>query len=153
MNSLSTRSRSLLLVITVLLVFSVLAGCSSPSTSATGGKNITANDLPDEMKHASSSVQDAYVFAAAHPEIMKNIPCYCGCGKAGHTSNYDCYIKEVKADGTIVYDTHALGCSICVDITQQVMKMTREGKSLKDMRQSIDQTFSQYGPSNMPPAQ
>jgi hypothetical protein len=59
----------------------------------------------------------------------------------------------VKSSGEVVFDQHALGCSICVDIAQDVMKMTRDGKTPKEIRAAIDQTYSQYGPSNMPPAQ
>jgi hypothetical protein len=71
----------------------------------------------------------------------------------GHTSNYSCYVKEVKSSGEVVFDEHALGCSICVDIAQDVMKMTQDGKSPQEIRTTIDQTYSQYGPSNMAPAQ
>ena len=108
--------------------------------------------MPDEVKSAPQVVQQAYQFAAANPDIMQHVPCYCGCGAAGHSSNEACYIDEVKPSGEIVYDQHALGCSICVDITQDVMKMTREGKSIQEIRAAIDQAYSQYGPSNMPPA-
>ena len=88
-----------------------------------------------------------------NPDALKNVPCYCGCGKVGHTSNYSCYVKDVKPSGEIVFDQHALGCGICVDIAQNVMKMTRDGKSPKEIRTAIDTTFAQYGPSNMAPVQ
>jgi hypothetical protein len=55
-----------------------------------------------------------------------------------------------NADGTLKYDTHALGCSICVDITQDVMRLLRQNKTIQDIRGYIDQTYSKYGPSNMP---
>ena len=68
----------------------------------------------------------------------------------GHTSNYDCYVSDVDAAGKISFDYHALGCSVCVDITQDVMRMLREGKSTQDARAYIDATYSKYGPSNIP---
>jgi hypothetical protein len=37
-----------------------------------------------------------------------------------------------------------------VDIAQDVMKLSRQGKSPQEIRAAIDQTFSQYGPSNRP---
>jgi hypothetical protein len=80
---------------------------------------------------------------------MKQIPCYCGCGAMGHTSNYSCYVQSGDANGTLAYDTHALGCSICVDITQDAMRLTRQGLSPKDIRAYVDKTYSRYGPSNM----
>jgi hypothetical protein len=68
----------------------------------------------------------------------------------GHKSNYACYVQSTQ-DGEITFDQHALGCSICVDITVDAMRMQREGKALAEIRQAIDDTYSQYGPSNMEP--
>jgi len=42
-----------------------------------------------------------------------------------------------------------MGCSICVDITQDVMRMLKDGKSPGDIRASIDATYARYGPSNI----
>jgi invasion protein IalB len=56
----------------------------------------------------------------------------------------------VDAAGNITFDNHALGCSICVDITQDVMRMLKDGKTLQEARASIDATYSKYGPSNIP---
>jgi hypothetical protein len=81
---------------------------------------------------------------------MNDIPCYCGCGNVGHTSNYDCYVSDVDAQSNITFDNHALGCSICVDITQDVMRMLREGKSPQEARAYVDTTYAKYGPSNIP---
>ena len=68
----------------------------------------------------------------------------------GHTSNYSCYVEAVDSAGKITYDTHALGCSICVDITQDVMRLLKEKKTLAEIRTYIDDTYSKYGPSNIP---
>jgi hypothetical protein len=108
------------------------------------------NDLPAEMRGAPASVREAYQFAAANPEILQSIPCYCGCGAMGHTSNYACYVSDVGPAGEITYDSHALGCSICVDITQDTMRFLRQGESVEDIRAIIDNTYSAFGPSNMP---
>ncbi len=106
--------------------------------------------LPAEMQNAPTRVREAYQFAVANPDALKNVPCYCGCGAMGHTSNYSCYVKESKADGTIVFDAHALGCSLCVDITQDVMRSTRDGRAPPEIRASIISTYSQFGPPNQP---
>lgn len=108
------------------------------------------DQMPMDVQNAPVAVREAYQFNVANPHIMRDIPCYCGCGNIGHTSNYDCYVSNVAADGKITYDNHALGCSICVDITQDVMRMTREGKSPQQARVMIDATYSKYGPSNIP---
>jgi hypothetical protein len=143
--------RWLRLLVALFPIVSLLAGCSTTSHSQQN-KMALMSELPVDIQKAPVSVSDAYRFAAANPNVLKNVPCYCGCGSAGHTSNLSCYVKEVKPSGEIVFDQHALGCSICVDITQDVMKMTRDGKSPKEIRAAIDKTYSQYGPSNMPAA-
>jgi hypothetical protein len=106
--------------------------------------------MPADIAAAPRVVQDAYLFAAAHPDVLTQIPCYCGCGAIGHASNYACYISDVAADGTITYDSHALGCSICVDITRDTMRLLDEGRSVVEIRAEIDATYSAFGPSNMP---
>ncbi len=140
----------------VILAPAVLAtGCSSnPATAATNTGDMAemklapVSALPQEMQSAPTSVREAYQFAVANPDALKNVPCYCGCGAVGHTSNYSCYVKQAKSDGTVVFDKHALGCSVCVDIAQTVMKLTREGKSPGQIHDQVVATFSSFGPSN-----
>jgi hypothetical protein len=105
--------------------------------------------MPADVKSAPISVQQGYQFATANPDILQQIPCYCGCGKMGHTSNYSCYIKGKDEAGKISYDTHALGCSICVDISQDVMRLLKDKKSIQEIKTYVDQTYSKYGPSNI----
>ena len=134
-----------------LVMLTVLPACSTQSSSGDIHLNMASMDLmPAEVHAAAVSVQEAYQFNVANPEIMKEIPCYCGCGNIGHASNYDCYVSNVDDAGKISFDNHALGCSICVDITQDVMRMLKDGKSPQEARASIDATYSKYGPSNIP---
>src|SRR5512143_786552 len=109
-------------IFTVFLISStILAACRTnpPSKSNTDGLAMASmSGMPAEVKSAPTTVQQAYQFAVANSVVLKQIPCYCGCGKIGHTSNYACYVKNAAENGSITYDDHALGCSICVDITQ-----------------------------------
>ncbi len=141
------------ILILMLLSAGVLAACSGSAGSATKDSNlamaIMAN-MPTEVKSAPTTVQQAYQFAVANPDVLKQIPCYCGCGAMGHTSNYSCYVSGVEANGSVTYDTHALGCSICVDITQDTMRLMKQGDTVPEIKAYIDQTYSQYGSSNIP---
>lgn len=133
------------------LMLTSLSACSGGSTDQAAVLTMASMDgMPAEVKSAPVTVQQAYQFAVANPDIMQHIPCYCGCGAMGHTSNYACYVSDVDAQGNINYDTHALGCSICVDITQDTMRLLRQGKTLPEVRLYVDQTYSQYGSSNIP---
>lgn len=106
-------------------------------------------EMPADVQSAPVSVQQAYRFAFANPDVLQHIPCYCGCGAMGHTSSYSCYVAGVDAAGKITYDAHALGCSICVDITQDTMRLLAQGKSVQEIQAYVDSTYAQYGPSNM----
>ncbi len=64
--------------------------------------------LPDLLRKAPPKVRDAYRFAIANRETLRQIPCYCGCG-AEHKSNAECYIKNVAADGKIEFDLMSYG--------------------------------------------
>lgn len=65
--------------------------------------------LPDFVRSAPTQVREAYRFAIANRELLSAFPCYCGCGSMGHRSNLDCYIKSVRADGSIEFENHAFG--------------------------------------------
>ena len=39
-------------------------------------------------------VRATYDFAAQHPEILKYVPCYCGCGEQGHKANESCFVAS-----------------------------------------------------------
>lgn len=148
------RARWLVLSVALILLVSTLGGCAGTKSSQTDlNKMAPMSDMPSDIQEAPTVVQEAYQFAVANPDALKNVPCYCGCGAVGHTSNYSCYVQEVKNSGEIVFDQHALGCSLCVDISQDVMRLTSEGKTPQEIRGTIDQTYSQYGPSNMEASQ
>ena len=143
-------SRNVIFLLLIgLIALTTLPACSSQSSDV--HLDMTSLDkMPAEVQSAPVTVQQAYQFASANPDVMKNIPCYCGCGNVGHTSNYSCYVSNVVDKGKFTFDNHALGCSICVDITQDVMRLLKDGKSPQDARAYIDATYSKYGPSNIP---
>ena len=143
-------SKFTFLLMIIALVSATISACSASSSSEVHLAMAPLDQMPMDVQSAPVTVQEAYQFAAANPDVMKAIPCYCGCGDIGHTSNYDCYVSNVDAQGNITFDNHALGCSICVDITQDAMRMMREGKSTPEIRAYIDATYSKYGTSNIP---
>ena len=54
-------------------------------------------------------IRAAYEFAAQHPEVLRYIPCYCGCENSGHRANEDCFVQSRDADGQVrSWDTHGM---------------------------------------------
>ena len=56
---------------------------------------------------SGSEAQALYRYAVEHDGELQYIPCFCGCGRLGHKSNRDCYIKAVNPDGSVVFDSMA----------------------------------------------
>ena len=130
----SKSRKFIFLLIVTALASTAVSACSTSSSSEVHLAMTSLDQMPAEVQSSPVAVQEAYQFNTANPDIMKDIPCYCGCADIGHASNYDCYVSVVDASGKVTFDNHALGCSICVDITQDVMRMLREGKSPQDAR-------------------
>ncbi len=145
-----TQPRKLLLFSFVaIILLASLPACTATQESV--HVNMAPMDkMPAEVQSAPVSVQQAYQFALANPDIMQQIPCFCGCGRLGHESNYSCYVQNIDTQGNINFDDHALGCSICVDITQDTMRLMKQGKNPQEIRAYVDATYSKYGPSNIP---
>jgi hypothetical protein len=143
-----TFKSSLLLLVILLLILPTIAGCSSEKSHET---NVAHAEMPDYVQNAPPRVQEAYNFAVDHPDALEYQPCYCGCGGMGHISNLDCFVQEFRDDGTVVYDNHASGCGICVDIAQDVMRMREQGKTPLEIRTYIDGFYSGFGPSTDTP--
>ena len=95
-----------------LLLLPALAVVVSACTGQAENGNLALapmSAMPDFVKDAPPQVQEAYQFAVANPEILQQMPCYCGCGAMGHQNNYQCYVKEVRADGSLTFENHAFG--------------------------------------------
>ena len=90
---------------------------------------------------ADGATEEAYAFALHHPEIVRWMPCYCGCEAMGHGSNLDCYFKAGTVGDKAVYEEHASYCEICVRITLKAKQLNASGQSLTQIRQAIDKTF------------
>lgn len=136
------RRYSFCLIILALLV----AGL--PACSAAGNSSVhmmPLEKMPPDVQSAPVRVSEAYQFSAANREVAESVPCYCGCADIGHRSSYDCYVDETYDFGAVIFDKHAVNCGICVDITQDVMQLMREGESTPEIVNYINDTYSKFG--------
>jgi hypothetical protein len=62
---------------------------------------------PEFVTRAGPEIQRLYAFNVTHGDLMRYMPCFCGCGGDGHRNNRDCFITSVGADGTVVFDDMA----------------------------------------------
>ncbi len=83
-------------------------------------------------------LKDAHVFAADHPEVASYVPCYCGCGSAGHKHNADCFVKGRDPEGRVTeWEPHGVSCAVCIDIAVDSMKMRNSGASVTAIRKKV----------------
>ena len=86
-------------------------------------------------------VRNVYEFAALHPEVLRYVPCFCGCAKlSGHASSEDCFITS-RSKGTVSWNAHGQVCPMCVTIGLQARQMHLEGKSLGEIRAAIEKKY------------
>lgn len=132
----------------LFLVAPLAAGCSAQTGNQGEHTYQLASlaQMPDNIQQAPATVREAYQFAVFNKEVLEQLPCYCGCGAMGHTSNYSCYISGEDDKRQLVFDNHALGCQICVDITQDAMRLLDEGQSIDEIFDYVDATYSRFGP-------
>jgi Protein of unknown function with PCYCGC motif len=96
-------------------------------------------------------VQQVYEFAARHPEVLQYVPCYCGCERVGHNGNHDCFVKSRAANGRVTeWDTHGMGCAICLDVGRDAMTLFNSGNSPTQIRAAIDKKYGSHFPSSTP---
>ena len=128
------------------LAYFVLAGDSTKKPESQAKTEPELN-LPS-YAYTNSITLKAYKYATEHPEILEQIPCYCGCGgHSGHRFLRDCYIHDDRK-----YDEHASFCDVCVGEAIKVQNYLAQGKTLTEARALID---AEYGPkgdgTNTPP--
>ena len=70
-------------------------------------QTLPRGELPAFARSRTQDNTDLYRYAVEREEELKYIPCYCGCGGIGHTSNRACYIKREHPGGKMTFTSHA----------------------------------------------
>ena len=93
-----------------LLITGVLgfAGCTKFEAAAHRYKLAPESILPPDIAKARPDIREAYRFAILNRGTLRYIPCYCGCGSEGHTSNASCYFKDSSTPANPVFDRMSL---------------------------------------------
>jgi Protein of unknown function with PCYCGC motif len=84
-----------------------------PPTPSKAAMTVSMPPIPSPGYPPGGSVDVAravYKFAAEHPEVLKYVPCYCGCESTGHGHNESCFVKRRDAKGNVLeWDVHGYG--------------------------------------------
>jgi len=128
----------------------VISACGKGETSHEGHSShapngdlremtASADKLPAFLDDQPDAVKLAYQIAGTLDDTLQWIPCYCGCGdSAGHKSNLNCFVHEIRDDGSVEWDDHGTRCGVCVQIAVETAQMKQQGKSNLEIREYID---------------
>ncbi|MCZ8534440.1 PCYCGC motif-containing (lipo)protein [Psychrobacillus psychrodurans] len=98
--------------------------------------------LPAFLDTQSEDMKLVYQAASKANDVLKWMPCYCGCGdSADHKNNFNCFVHEIKENGEVVWDDHGTRCAACLETAITSIQMIQEGKSLVEIRNTIDETY------------
>lgn len=169
MISRRARVRDCARMVTIAAIVGVTGACSRApvSDAAAGTAPASSSPAPAErtgytgelpplphVQFASARpmpiTRAAYEFAARHPEVLRYMPCFCGCEKHGHGNNEDCFVASRDADGRPVWSPHGIGCGICIDVAREAARLHKAGVPLADVRAAIDRKYSTEYPSGTP---
>src|SRR5262245_60777343 len=137
------------------------ASSSAPVQSRLPETFVVAPDLPPVPGNIATAVRPAevvraaYLFAATRPDILKYMPCFCGCERGGHRGNDDCFVTARDAAGKPTqWESHGMVCEVCIDVATQARQMHNSGASLAAIRDAIEKRFAgahSHTPTPMPP--
>lgn len=90
-----------------------------------------ANVLPPD-RVTTESARDAYEAARKFPELLDGIYCHCDCAERHPElrSLLSCFETEMP-----------MSCGICTGEARLAARLTRQGKTLDEIREEIDERF------------
>ena len=99
----------------VVAVALTLAGMA-PGTPTVAQRAPTKDEIGDKVQTVprgglpafavDADAPALYRFATTRGDVLRYMPCTCGCAEVGHTSNRSCYIKA-ETDVAVTYTSHA----------------------------------------------
>ena len=108
----------------------IYIGGSGEQLTASGARLVHTMDPSYFSKDPKA--QAAYQVAKDMPEVLAELPCFCGCMTAlGHQSNLFCFRDE-----------HGSGCNICEDIALDARDLHQQGFSIERIKETIRERFS-----------
>jgi len=145
--------KTLFLLLPLLIMSISVSGCGQQEHSseqdiqysAIGDvreETTSASELPSFLEEKPDQMSTIYQAVVNHQDVVDQMPCYCGCGESvDHKSNYDCFVFDNEDDGAVVWDDHATKCGVCLDTAVEAINQYNEGKSIKEIRDHIDETY------------
>jgi len=142
----------------LILALAALTAPASARPDAQNNPRFLAKDLPLLPMGVENAVRPltvmhaTFTFAARHPEVMKFVPCFCGCHRGGHKDNHDCFVSGRDAAGKVTtWEPHALECQVCVDVAYEALRLHNSGTSVYAIREAIEKKYAAAAATNHTP--
>ena len=135
----STNKQNVVLGIVAVAIMAGIAwvtlrGTSEPATDTAAiskSADVLSPTIFDDEK-----TRAAYQVAKDIPEVLEQLPCFCGCMTSfGHKNNLFCF-----------KDQHGSGCTLCQDIALDARKMHDAGMSITQIQDNIKAKYARYQP-------
>ncbi|WP_051331144.1 PCYCGC motif-containing (lipo)protein [Aneurinibacillus terranovensis] len=137
--------RGLLLFILILAVTACSTGNKQEQLANGDTLETTASihDTPIFLEHADGELKNVYQLALTHKDIMQKIPVYDG---SSYKNIFEAFLYKVNPDGSIVWNSHGSNSGKAIAVATDVIAMSEEGKSLKEIEKAINKKYAgQYG--------
>jgi hypothetical protein len=119
-----------LAALVLLLGLATMRGANAHPAPRAG---LSAADVVPASRYAAyPRIAEVYEMVAQIPEVIDGIYCHCDCSKhSGHRSLLTCF-----------QDDHGAACDVCLTEAALAYRMTKEGKSLKQIRKAVDGLYA-----------
>jgi hypothetical protein len=125
----------------LVAMLAVSATAQSPSPTKPPVLQLPAID-PRLLPRPPEVIQAVYRYAAEHPEVLRYVPCFCGCNEMGHRSSEDCFVKSRAKNGTVTeWNEHGIACAMCLAVAERAKTMCEAGASMTDVRADIEKRY------------
>jgi len=134
----STNKQNFILAIVAIVVMALIAWVSLRGTgeSTNDTAALKSADVLSPTLFSDEKTRAAYQVAKDIPEVLEQLPCFCGCMTSfGHKNNLFCF-----------KDQHGSGCTICQDIALDARKMHDQGMPIAQIQDNIKAKYSRYQP-------
>jgi len=133
-----TNKQNVVLGIVAVAIMAGIAWVSLRGTSESTSESTVAKSagVLSPTLFNDEKTRAAYQVAKDIPEVLEQLPCFCGCMTSfGHKNNLFCF-----------KDQHGSGCSICQDIALDARKMHDQGLSITQIQDNIKAKYARYQP-------
>lgn len=100
---------------------------------------------------SEAELRRAYEFVANNENILRYVPCFCGCERLGHKSVESCFVSARSPDGFVKWNKHGAACRLCLDVVETARELHAAGHPVRDIRRLVVDRFYKTRMTPTPP--